>query len=161
MVDVKVIYVLGYARSGSTILGNILGEQDGFFHAGELCYLWSRSNRGNRSRPCGCGLLVPNCPIWGAVLSSSLASEEAPDARGAADLEERVRSRDGWPLVWVPNRPLKDRVLAFRDLTLRLYHRIIEVTGARVVVDSSKDPRYGALLATIPGFDVRFIHTVR
>lgn len=160
MADVKVIYILGYARSGSTILGNILGEQDDFFHAGELCYLWSRSNQGERSRPCGCGRPVPHCPLWGEILAS-LPGQDGPDAREAADLEERIRSRGGWPLVWTPSRRLDDRVLTFRDLTQRLYHRIVEVTGARVVVDSSKNPRYGALLATIPGFDVRFVHVVR
>lgn len=159
MADVKVIYILGYARSGSTILGNILGEQDGFFHAGELCYLWSRSNRGDRSRMCGCGLRVPDCPVWNAVLPSALS--DLIDARGAADLEERIRSRWGWPLVWAPSRRLGERLTPFRDLIERVYRSIVDVTGARVVVDSSKHPRYGALLATIPRFDVRFIHTVR
>ncbi|MDQ3931674.1 MAG: sulfotransferase [Actinomycetota bacterium] len=160
MADVKVIYILGFARSGSTILGNILGEQDDFFHAGELCYFWSRSNQGERSRPCGCGRPVPQCPVWSAVLSS-LATQNGPDAEEAADLEERIRSRGGWPLVWTPNRQLEEPLLAFRGLTQRLYQRIGEVTGARVVVDSSKSPRYGALLATVPGFDVRFVHVVR
>ncbi|MFN2557282.1 MAG: sulfotransferase [Nitriliruptorales bacterium] len=159
MADVKVIYILGYARGGSTILGNILGEQDGFFHAGELCYLWSRGNRGERSRRCGCGLRVPDCPVWSPVLSSLLSGPN--DALAAADGEERVRSRSGWPLVWAPSRRTEARFAPFLDLTERLYRRVLDVTGARVIVDSSKNPRYGALLAMIPAFDVRFVHLVR
>ena len=38
----RVLYILGWGRSGSTVLGNILGEVDGFFCAGELHYLWER-----------------------------------------------------------------------------------------------------------------------
>ena len=38
---VKVLYVMGHGGSGSTILGNVLGELNGFFHAGELDTLWA------------------------------------------------------------------------------------------------------------------------
>jgi len=33
---VAVLYVTGWCRSGSTVLGNILAEVPGVFHAGEL-----------------------------------------------------------------------------------------------------------------------------
>ena len=36
---VKVLYIVGMGRSGSTILANSLGEVDGFFSAGEICYM--------------------------------------------------------------------------------------------------------------------------
>jgi len=43
----------------------------------------------------------------------------------------------------------------------RLYAAIAEVTGSRVVVDSSKLPGYADLLAATPGIDLRVLHLVR
>jgi hypothetical protein len=37
---VAVLYVTGRCRSGSTVLGNVLAEMPGVFHAGELRFLW-------------------------------------------------------------------------------------------------------------------------
>ena len=39
---VRVLYIAGSGRSGSTILDRTLGQVDGFFSAGELCNLWGR-----------------------------------------------------------------------------------------------------------------------
>jgi hypothetical protein len=37
---VKVLSINGWCRNGSTIIGNLLNEVDGFFHVGELHFLW-------------------------------------------------------------------------------------------------------------------------
>ena len=41
---IRVLFVMGHGSSGTTILGNTLGEVDGFFHAGELRTIWSETN---------------------------------------------------------------------------------------------------------------------
>jgi hypothetical protein len=51
---IKVLYIAGFGRNGSTILGNILGELDGFFHGGELNFVWERNLLDNRR----CGLVL-------------------------------------------------------------------------------------------------------
>ena len=43
----------------------------------------------------------------------------------------------------------------------RLYRAVAEVSGSQVVVDSSKLPSYGFVLAQVPDLDVRFVHLVR
>lgn len=50
---VRVLSIVGYTRSGSTLLDSILGELDGVFSAGELHYLWERGLLEHRT--CGCG----------------------------------------------------------------------------------------------------------
>ena len=62
----KVLSILGPGRSGTTILGNILGEVPGFFAAGEVRFVWQRGLI--ERRPCGCGMPVPDCSVWSAVL---------------------------------------------------------------------------------------------
>jgi hypothetical protein len=64
---VKVVLLLAWGRSGSTILDNALGAMDGFFSAGEIRYLWERGViKGWR---CGCGRPVTQCPVWSVVLA--------------------------------------------------------------------------------------------
>src|SRR5207249_8771406 len=75
---VKVLYVAGSGRSGSTILDRILGQVDGFFSAGELCNLWGRGLLARRR--CGCGTPVPDCPVWGAVLAEAFGGADQVDA---------------------------------------------------------------------------------
>ena len=36
---VKVVYIAGMGRSGSTLLGSLLGQLDGFFFVGEFRHL--------------------------------------------------------------------------------------------------------------------------
>jgi hypothetical protein len=43
----------------------------------------------------------------------------------------------------------------------RLYEAVAEVAGAQVIVDSSKSPTHGALVAQLPAVDVAFLHLVR
>ena len=51
---IKILNITGWGRSGSTILGSILGEIEGFFYAGEIRNIWNRVLLENRL--CGCGV---------------------------------------------------------------------------------------------------------
>ena len=64
---VTVLFVMGHGSSGTTILGNTLGEVDGLFHAGELRTIWAEALAGLQQ--CGCGRPVRECPVWSKVLS--------------------------------------------------------------------------------------------
>lgn len=58
------IYILGSAYSGSTILGFILGSAPEIFNAGELSYLNSSSIY---KKICTCGQLTKKCEFWSQV----------------------------------------------------------------------------------------------
>ena len=77
----KTLDVLGSGRCGSTVLGNLLGEMDGFFSAGEVRFLWERAHQG---RLCGCRAPIESCEIWGQVLA-------AERERGGPSLLEMIR----------------------------------------------------------------------
>ena len=157
---VKVLYIAGSGRSGSTILDNILGEVPGFFSAGELYYVWERSMLENRS--CGCGVPFNECPLWQKVFEDAFGRMGEVDAARLASLTASVRSRNT-PLALVP--PLRKRGLhRLSDLvehTDSLYRSIAGVTGADVIVDSSKVLIYGRLLAEMESIDLTVVHLVR
>ncbi|HWB57314.1 MAG TPA: sulfotransferase [Gaiellaceae bacterium] len=154
--DVKVLFIAGWGRSGSTVLDNVLGEVDGFFSAGELAHLWDRGLLQNRH--CGCGLPFGRCEVWQAVLARAL------DGPGSVEPDELARlANAGTRTRHLPLHVLglAEPSARFRALLRRLYEAIRETTGCRVVVDSSKGPSYGRVLATTEGIDVRAVHLVR
>jgi hypothetical protein len=54
--------MVGSARSGTTILDNILGEVPGVANAVEIRWSWRQGL--TERMPCGCGLPPVECPRW-------------------------------------------------------------------------------------------------
>jgi hypothetical protein len=72
---VTIVYLVGAARSGTSLLTSLLGELDGVFAAAEMRLLW----RGYDTRMCGCRTEVSDCSIW----SKAVASARAVSSLGA------------------------------------------------------------------------------
>ena len=157
---IKVLYIAGSGRSGSTVLGRTLGQLDGFFSVGELSNLWDRGLLAHRK--CGCGVPVSRCPTWTAVLAHGFGGVDEADAKRVVALRgRRVRVRY-IPAVlltrWRGRSREGDEFLRVLD---RLYRAVQQGTGCRVIVDSSKAPLYGELLAAIPVIDLHVVHLMR
>ena len=157
--DIKVVYIVGVGRSGSTLVGDVLGDLPGWFHVGELGGLW-RMLRPSR-HVCSCGASVRDCEFWGGIVESAWGALDPETAASWA--REVLRSRR------VPGflRASREAILAepalaeYLELTRRLYQAVAESNNARVIVDSSKTPAHAALLRFIPGVDPYFVHLVR
>jgi hypothetical protein len=159
-VPYKVLFIAGSGRSGTTLLNNILGQLPDFFAAGELRELWDRGVVKNRQ--CGCGTPFHACPTWNAIIQRAF---------GGFDLElaqEMSRQIESFRIAHLPRtlvpafRPGERGQLAeLLEHLHALYEAIAEVTGCRVIVDSSKNAAFGYLLtrAGLPGLDV--LHVVR
>lgn len=160
----KVLYILGSSRSGTTILDRILGELDGYFSAGELRRLWLRARQ---DRSCGCGRRIVDCPIWSGVLDEASGGSSADPQRLERVLEKQrlsVHLRFTPRLLRANERSDLDKWDAF-DETLGLmqhaYQRLQVLTGASVIVDSSKRPSDAVLLRFMPHIDHFFVHVLR
>jgi hypothetical protein len=159
---VKVLFIMGMTRSGSTLLDNVLGEIDGFFSTGELRLLWKRGLLENRQ--CGCGARVTECDVWSSVLKHAYG-EQWRDLIDAGEVvrwqRKTLRIHRTWGLLrggpTRGGRHLHD----YASLIPALYRSIAGVTGARVIVDSSKRPSDAALLLLRPELDVYIVHLVR
>ncbi|MEO8106702.1 MAG: sulfotransferase [Actinomycetes bacterium] len=162
-----VISVVGPGRSGTTVLGGILGEVDGVFCPGELRWLWSRGVLG--SRRCGCGALITECAIWSQVLARGNAEPAlaaATDQRAAAEAVvawqgEIATGRQGRQVL---NPSSTNGSIALEDYTEVLgatLDEIFAVTGASVIVDTSKRPQDAAVIARIPGLEHVVVQMVR
>ncbi|MQA94591.1 MAG: sulfotransferase [Streptosporangiales bacterium] len=153
-----VLYITGWCRSGSTLLGNVLAEATGVVHVGELRFLWLNGVLGTGSNGrCGCGARLTECPLWAGVLGAvrpadrTLAAHAAEVVRWQAACRTRHTHRilrrppdNGWP-----------------ETLAATYRAIADQTGARVIVDGSKFSSDAALLTHLPGIEARRVHLVR
>jgi len=69
---VKVLYIAGETRSGSTLLDCMLGETGSFFSTGELFLIWRQGFM--QDLLCGCGKKIRDCEFWGAVIHRLLTA---------------------------------------------------------------------------------------
>jgi hypothetical protein len=131
--DKDVVFILGASRSGSTVFASALATQPNFAYVGETWQLWASWLR--RGRKCGCGARLSECPFWASVIATIGVDPEKLD---------RV--------------PPSDR--AYREAMSTLYDQVRVQTGAKFIVDSSKDPKY---LSDLYGerIDAAAVHMVR
>lgn len=157
---IKVIYIMAWGRSGSTLLGNLLGEVDGFFHAGELRTIWEKGLL--HGRLCGCGEKVTECEFWQSVLESGFQDLDAREIfraqRSGARLRHAPRLLTSRPGGGLPGGQETER---YADAASTMYKALADVTNARVIVDSSKREADAALLRLLDGVDPYYVHLVR
>lgn len=157
---VKVLYVAGWGRSGSTLLGRVLGQIEQFFLAGELRYMWDRGLIENRF--CSCGAPFDRCPVWQQVVSRTFVNHRA-NAEALVGLREQgLRTRH--MLLTPAQKSLQAKVASMGDYPVtveKLYNAVREVTQSRVIVDTSKFPSYGYVLRNIPSVELYVLHLVR
>lgn len=162
MRTINTIFVVGKGRSGSTLLDTLLGQVPGVFSMGELRYLWAWGVLGGFR--CGCGEPVVECSVWGAVIERvGLEVPEARSARWASLITDRVLS---WPrvpgtLMAARSGRQGDALQQFVRLYDATYAAVTEVTGAHLLVDSSKWPAHPALLGLSSVVSPTSAHLVR
>lgn len=157
----KVLYVAGSGRSGSTVLGQILDQLDGFFLVGELRYIWDRGLIENRL--CSCGVTFKECPVWGRILSHAFGGSDGIDAQEMLGLRERgPRFRH---MVLAPTRKsVRARVAQmgeYGQALEKIYRAAQSVGQSRVIVDTSKSPTHAQVLQSVPSIDLYVLHLVR
>lgn len=154
----RIGYVTGYGRSGSTVLDIVLGEHTQLFGAGELTNFSRRVWPNNEY--CSCGATVRDCPFWSVVAQAFLARFGQNAFADYAKLQSRfesltivARSRLGL----VPHGGRKE----YGDYTRGLFEIVAQQSGKPIIVDSSKIPGRAAALMQIAEIDLRIVHLVR
>ncbi len=159
---VPLLLIVGTGRSGSTLLAGLLGSVDGVFAAGEVRYLWERGLL--QQRLCGCGEAVPRCPVWSAVLDEAFGGLDGADAAEMVRLGDdaaRVRNLPRNLAAELRRGALSGSLEGYGQRLEQLYRAIHTVTGAALIVDSSKLPAYGGVLDQLVALDLRVLHLVR
>jgi hypothetical protein len=160
-----IVFIAGAGRSGSTVLGDALGQMPGCFHAGELRFVLEQLESGDRI--CGCGCSIRDCELWQAVRSQAFGPGLPPlDPHGLAHFS--INELSYRPRLWLKLRrqaglpaPLGTSAEHYAEALRRLYAAIATVTGAEMVVDSSKAAMHVYLGARCAGIRAHVVHLVR
>jgi hypothetical protein len=133
----------------------------GFFHVGELHFLWKNSAGRGVNNLCGCGATLPECPVWSEILSIGRAPGVSAEEHAANVIRRQraaVRTRHTWRVLrGTDSSDLREHA----ELMAAVYRAAAERTGARVLVDTTKIPGEAALLPRLPGIRTVFVHLVR
>jgi hypothetical protein len=156
---IKIIYIAGETRSGSTILSNILGGVNGFFNAGELIEFWDTG----LIWPCSCGALPKNCKIWLKVINQVLSSKVINTEDVVKIKNKAAHSKNIPKFLLKKNEKLKSTsdIGNYLAALNELYKTIQCVTNSRVIIDASKNVGYGYLLGLVPELDIYNVHLIR
>ncbi|MGB3634284.1 MAG: sulfotransferase [Rubrobacteraceae bacterium] len=155
---VKVLYIMGAGRSGSTLLDMVLGSHPEVRGAGELTN--AARNGWLKNEDCSCGKPVNDCPFWSEVL-------RLWTRRGFGNLERYVSLQDiferyrNLPRLLRERRSPSPEFLEYAGATRAFFDSIREAGEEQIVVDSSKSPARALALSMVPGVDLHLVHLTR
>lgn len=160
---VKVLYIAGETRSGSTLLDCLLGETGSCFSTGELFLIWRQGFM--QDLLCGCGKRIRSCEFWDAVIREAFGGWNGVNPAEAEAAWLTVARLRHFPLMFFQPRWLRTEqeqsVAKLATYWGGLYRAIQKVSGCRVVVDSSKSPMGAFFLNQIPSVELFVLHLVR
>jgi hypothetical protein len=156
MDKLKVLYITGWDRSGSTLLDNMLGQVDHFAPTGELRYVWDIGLQQNRL--CSCGTAFRDCTFWKEVFRKAFGGFDGVKPCEMLKLrDEYDRAR----FVLLRHGTRSSRIETYRSALVKIYRAISLVSGASVVVDSSKTPSQAYILQGCPEIELHLVHLIR
>jgi hypothetical protein len=156
-----VVYLGGFGRSGTTLVERVLDQLPDVCGLGEVVHLWFRGLLWDEL--CGCGQPFSSCEFWQEVGKAAFGGWETVDAKAVHRLGLGVdRSRHVPALVALPaGARLRRQAREYADWYARIYAAVAAVTGAKVVVDSSKNASLAFSLREHPDIDLKILHVVR
>jgi Sulfotransferase family len=159
---VRVVFIGGSGRTGSTLVERLLGALPGVCDVGEVALMWERGLiRGER---CGCGVPLPQCPFWrevGEVAFGGWGSFDVPEFLALKRSVDRNRFIPRLMAGGDSARLLNRGAMEYAAVYARLYRAVQQVSGCSVTVDASKHASLAFCLRTEPGIDLRVLHLVR
>lgn len=170
----RLAYILSASHSGSTLLAMLAGSHPRVFTVGEI----KATNLGDvQTYRCSCGVCIGACGFWRKV-SEAMAARDCPFT--ITDARTDFRNVGSRYADWLLRPLVRDRFVEFlRDAALwvspswrralpeiqrrnlALVDSLCALTGAEVIVDSSKIALRLKYLLRIRDLDVRVIRLIR
>lgn len=155
---IKVLYISGVNRSGSTVLTKVLNEIEGFFGVNEIVLIGPFGLKENL--PLSNGELFHDSKVWNNILTDAYG--EIPQWKQLSYYGQPTPRLSN---LVIDNFKLKkseeDQYNAYLKKLGKLYRSIHKVTGCKVIVDSSKAPEYAYQLSKIEDIELYVLHLTR
>lgn len=157
----KVLYIAGYGRSGSTILDMTFSMQNNAIGVGELTHIFQHYTENQR---CSCQQPYTRCSFWSRVIEQWQAQLPGISVAEAAAITADVQKRfGGYRTRITPSG--QSQLANYGKLWRTLFALIAQEANAGLVVDSTKSTRGVTFrplaLQQAAGLDVMMLHLVR
>lgn len=132
------LYIGGSGRSGSTLLECLLAELPEVVALGEVGHLWERAL--GRNELCACGEHFHDCPFWTVVGQRAFGGWKNVSVEHVLTLKDAVDRQRRMPSTARRRAPrgMRTALQEYAEYYRRIYQAAATVSGAPVVVDSSK-----------------------
>lgn len=160
----RIIYVAGWMRSGTTLLGEVLGSSREVLAVGELSGIWGAAARDER---CSCGSRLSACDVWTPALerASERTGISPQDYASVSVLAQRVlRTRRLLTLFRLRGAPMESwppDVRRYAAITSVLIEELGAVAGVDVIIDTSKLPPSLLLYRALSEVTTDVVHIYR
>jgi hypothetical protein len=151
-----IVYVMGTGRSGTTILEILLANNPGVLGVGEVTHIFRDGFIKNVR--CGCGALTRDCRIWSEIRHQCGWTNDDDERLATLFRRYAWHGRFPWLALGLDSRKERD---AFLESNSRLFNAVRNVSGAEVVIDSSKYAGRALALARAFPHHVRIICVTR
>jgi len=158
---IKIIYIMGAGRSGSTIVDTVLGNHPQVESVGELINV--AKSAWQNAEYCACGKKGNECPYWTEVKKEFEQKIGKQNIRKFIELQSQFESPNfkGFYRLLRERKKITPSFQVYANYTLALFNAIQKVSGKAVIVDSSKLSKRALALAIVPGIDIHIIHLIR
>lgn len=172
----NLVYIFAASHSGSTLLAMLLGAHPDICTVGELKATSKSMGAPDRYR-CSCGTLIRECRFW-QTISDGMAmrgfqfdiTDAGTDFRSSASAyarkflgplhRDQVLERFRDAALWL-SPTWRGELARIQRKNTAMIRTIGDVTGAKVIVDSSKTALRLKYLLRNPGIDVKIIRLIR
>lgn len=161
--SLRVVYIAGSGRSGSTLVERTLGAIPRWVNVGELLEIFRRTSVAQEL--CGCGEPIDECEFWSEVGARAFGSWSGDIVADVTRAQSQVSRQRRLPQLLVADKRAGSTFGAalkvYGEGFTALYEAIAEVAGADVIVDASKWPGQALALQRSVAVDMSLLHLVR
>ncbi len=166
---IPLIYILGSGRSGSTLLGLMLGKNPGYFNIGEAQNLPWELKKENKL--CGCGISLNKCPFWKNIIAElDFENQDVPinyfrEKPGAGKVLRWKYLKD--IIFGKVSEKHKKKILKYGTNNYQYFskvrNRAKELSGSDInrIIDVSKHSYRLFFLKQSDLFDIKVIHLIK
>ncbi len=159
---IKVIFIGGSGRCGSTILQEILAASREICAGGEICYTWD--NGFLFDLLCSCGKKFSECGFWESVFDAGFGGKKNVDAQLIDSSKKILMGKKAISMFLMPflrTGKFKEAFSIYSSSLYKLFWGIKKTTGCGLILDSSKFGFHGLILSEMDMIDLYVIHLVR
>ncbi len=157
----KLIYIVGHERSGSTLLDILLGSHPEIVSVGELCTFYRYGDI--KEKRCSCGEKVVDCSFWNDVKKNFIKRMGKDDFVKQIKSQDYLEKKHNVPRLFL-SLLLGKKLKQYLNIVSSLYESIAAVSGEQIIVDSSKSrlrAYWMSGLSRRKKVDIYIIHLIR